>query len=607
MADPWAVQSIEPAQADPWAVQSVQPIAQAAKPKRSLAQDVTGFMANVNRGLGVGDELAAAANAGVNMLRGQPANFSNELAKQRGYENEFMAARPIAGNLARGTGMAATAVVPAGGSANVLANGSRAMNALRGATTAGLTAAGYAAADAGTPQERLRAASEAARNPLVLGLGAAGGAIGPAASRPKAKISDNVVKLRQAGVTLTPGQARGGLAKATEDASTSLPILGTAIQEARAGGVQDFNRAVGNEALGHIGESVPANIAPGHDTVAHVEKRLGEAYDKTAPSGPVALDDAFKASIAERIGEIAQDMTPEGRKRLAGILDNRVTSRVGRVRANPQDAAPAVPGSSAGTIEGIAGPLFSRIQSELGTVKGRFTASQDADQRAIGEALGVMKEELRNAAARQYPEFAKAKSAIDRGYALFKRMQGAAASPGAEAGVFTPAQYGGAVRRGDKSVDKGATARGSALGQDFADAARAVLPNKTPDSGTATRGAIGAIASAPGALIAAGHAGGLPGVAVAAGGYAATLGALKAAAKAYSPEALAAVNRVLDQKISAQQKAQGLAELQRLAANDPGARQIYDAALRLIRTGGMVAAPQPRRLPDGTIELNPVN
>ena len=544
-----------------------------AKPKRSITQDVTGAMAQFNRGLGIGDELAAAGSATVNALQGKGFNYNNELAKQRGFENDFQGAHPKSAALARGTGMAATAVVPAGESANLLAQSPRLVNAAKGAVTAGLSAAGYAAADAGTGRERLKAASDASMNPLVLGLGAAGGAMAPAASKaPKPRISQDVINLRSRGVQLTPGQARGGLAKASEDAATSLPILGTAIQNARTAGLESFSHAVGNEALAPVGLTVPKSVPAGHATVAHVERTLGKLYDEAIPKGHVVADPEMIQAIGDRIGQIAQDLTPASRKRLGEILGQRVTSRFGNGMA-------------------ITGEQFQRIHSELGTSAKRFSASGDADQRAIGEALDVMREELRSAAARQHPEFAAQKTAIDAGYALFKRMQGAAASPGAEGGIFTAAQYGGAVRRGDRSLDKGASARGGALGQDFADSARAVLPNKTPDSGTATRGALVA-AGAAGAKVAGAVLAGNPASAVPTlAGGAAALGALKLGARAYSPEALHAANAALDGRISRQQQAQALQQLKTLALRNPKVGELYrEVAARFARTGGVIGS-----------------
>jgi hypothetical protein len=119
---------------------------------------------------------------------------------------------------------------------------------------------------------------------------------------------------------------------------------------------------------------------------------------------------------------------------------------------------------------------------------------------------------------------------------------------------------------------------------------KAVLPNKTPDSGTATRGAWGMMASAPSAIVAGGLSGGPLGAAGVAGGFGAALGGFKAASRAYTPEAIAAFNAALDQRISAQQQRMALNELMRLARSDPSAMRLYqEAATRLGRAGEAIA------------------
>lgn len=170
------------------------------QPKRSLGQDVTGFMANVNRGLGVGDELAAGMQTAGNLFSGklnvgpkvangqiQPNgqgfdqaivnDFKANMGRQRQTEDSYTAAHPNLASLGKGTGMAATVALPAGNTANLFAQGSRVANAARGAVTAGLQGAAYAAADRGTLAERAGSAAQAARDPVTLGLGATAGAM----------------------------------------------------------------------------------------------------------------------------------------------------------------------------------------------------------------------------------------------------------------------------------------------------------------------------------------------------------------------------------------------------------------------------------------------
>lgn len=148
------------------------------KAKRSAVADVTGFMANINRGLGVGDELAAGANtllkaaqdaSGGRKGPGWGKRFQNELKAQRGIEDEFTAERPHTAALARGFGMAGQAVVPLGASAT---GGNALMQIGRGATAGAM--GGYAGglADRGDLSERVGAANKGA----LVG-GALGGAI----------------------------------------------------------------------------------------------------------------------------------------------------------------------------------------------------------------------------------------------------------------------------------------------------------------------------------------------------------------------------------------------------------------------------------------------
>jgi hypothetical protein len=586
MSDPYAAFSRK-ADADPYAGIAVRAerAPAPAKPKRDA---VMGGTAAFDSGVPFMGEFKAAMVAGVDAAEGKGPfleRYKAERERQMQRRTGFTEDHPIAANALRTYGGATTMAIPAGGAANafraplVVAGRQVApvvANALRGATLASGEAALYGAAtQPGGARERLQAAREASTNPAVLALGAAGGGLStPRAPKPKAKVDPNVAALRAKGVQLTPGQARGGIAKATEDAATSLPILGTAIQEARQGSVETFNRAVANDALAPIGQKVPSNIPAGHQMVAYTEQKLRDAYNATIPKRTVAADPEFRQGFATRISDIAQDMTEAGRARLHEILQQRVA---GRFDEN-------------GGV--LTGEQFQRVNSELDTTRKRFAASQDADQRAIAEGIEAVQDELRSAAARQDPAFAKRKAAIDKGYALFKRQQSAAAAQGAEGGVFTPAQYGGSVRRGDKSLDKGASARGGALGQEFADQARAVLPSKTPDSGTATRGALVA-AGAAGAKVAgavmAGHP--LTAVPTIAGG-AAALGGLKLAARAYAPEAIAAANAALDARITAQGQAQALAQLKAMAQRDPAVAQLYRAvAERLSRSAAVAASP----------------
>ena len=560
----------------------------ASNPKKLTAgQNVVGFMSKVNAAIPLADEIAAGIQTGANALTGkidfgkQPGEAVNALAKdykqsmgkQRSYEAEYDRRAPIAANLATGTGNALTMLVPGGKATQALATAPRAVNMARGAVVAGLTGAAYAATDRGTVGERVAAASRAVRDPLTLAMGAGAGALAPArkSTKPRQRINQDVVNLRAKGIDVTPGQAAGGFLKSVEDAGTSLPIVGPAIQEARLTNLGTLSRAVGNEALKPIGKRVPETVKPGRETVEYVGRTLGNEYDLLNPKGGVKFDDSFGPTVTS-LDDFTATMDEASKRKFQNIVKLRFLDHF-------KDGA-------------MDGRAYQIAQQKLRIEMERFSKSPDPDAQATAEGLKFLKDQLQEAAARQNPSFAARKSAVDRGYAEFKRLEAAtAATNPASDGVFSAGQYGSAIKKGDKSLDKGRYARGQALGTDLAASAGRVLPSSVPDTGTATRGAIVALSSAPAAIASGFAAGGPAGAATAAAGIGATVGGLKLASKAYTPQAIAAFNKALDSRISGQQAKNALRELAELAAKDPKVAPLFrEASARLARSTGAVNA-----------------
>jgi hypothetical protein len=527
-----------------------------------------GAMANFNRGLGIGDELAAGfATAGdvlTGRVRGDKTRefvgnvgnaFARNLAQQRALEDGYAAQRPVTAALARGTGTAVTAAVPAGQTANAFANAPRLANAARGAVVAGTQAAVYGLADRGSASERLSAAGRAAIDPLVLSLGAAGGALGPAARRPARPIDPHIRQLRAEGVELTPGQMRGGVAKSLEDAATSIPIAGDAISAARTRSIEGFNRAAVNRALKPLGTAVPKEVAAGHDAIAYAGDLLSQGYKKALPQGGVRADPGFADDIAKNVSSVIETLRPEGRAQLEKIVQSRVTSRLDQSGK-------------------MSGETYQRVQSELGSEIARFSGATDPDARAIGESLQGISNSLKDAAARQNPRFAAKLKQLDEGWAHLTRAE-TAAKAGGEGGIFTPAQYDRAVRGGDTRVRKRGYARGEALGQDLSSAAKAVLPSKVPDSGTARRllSGGGGLALGGGATLAGGPV-----------GLVTTASSLAGVSAAYSKRAITLFNQALDRKISQEASRTALGRLRALAAEEPKLAALYrEARVRVSR------------------------
>jgi hypothetical protein len=190
--------------------------------------------------------------------------------------------------------------------------------------------------------------------------------------------------LKNAGVKLTPGQQLGGIAKNVEDLGMRAPILGPAISGARQRGNVSLNRAVANDALSDIGETVPANVATGHDSTAFVAERLGKVYDRAADMVPsVAPDAEFNVGLNEidkHVGELPTDVGAQYRT----ILQNRLFSRLGN---GP-----------------VTGAQLRQIQSEIGTIAAERAASGDGAQQALGHMLEGVSDNLKGLLGRANPE-----------------------------------------------------------------------------------------------------------------------------------------------------------------------------------------------------------
>lgn len=309
-----------------------------AKPKRNWQGEVTGFMANVNRGGGILDEMTAgfatagdiargrvnlfgAANAGAALMRGDlnlakgyakgsglSDSFSRNMKGQREVEDSFAADRPNWAATGRGVGIAGTVAVPAGGSANLFNQAVRlpttiagralpaafagravpqvAANAARGAGLAATQAGAYAAVDRGTLAERGEAMGEAMTNPLVLGLGAVGGSLAtPRAGKVQpAPAYPTVAALEQTKKDLYKQANASGFKFADSDVQ-SLAAKVTAEFKARAGSGPAGRRAL------PVADGLRARLEEmsksGNVTLEHLDQLRSDAYNMAiAPGGP---------------------------------------------------------------------------------------------------------------------------------------------------------------------------------------------------------------------------------------------------------------------------------------------------------------------------------
>lgn len=321
----------------------------------------------------------------------------------------------------------------------------------------------------------------------VLAGGATGGAlpaIGSGLARiisPNASKNANLQLLRKEGVNPTIGQALGGVANKVEERLQSVPLMGDMISRARSGANDQFEAAAFNRALKPIGQKLPAGIS-GRDAVVHTENALRDKYDDVLQKiGAIKPDEGFTGKLDSLQGMVKASLWPKPTQQKFNALLKEVKDSLDDNGVMTSDA-------------------YKTLESSLGADYRKLTASTDTWDGKLAPAVKQMQEELRDMLRRQAGTHADDLKAANAGWANFKRVQNAAAKVGAEDGNFTPAQFANAVRAMDKSKDKAAFARGSALGQDLGDAGKSVLGSKVPNSGTPERMFLGGGALASGTI-----------------------------------------------------------------------------------------------------------
>lgn len=306
-------------------------------------------------------------------------------------------------------------------------------------------------------------------------IGAVGGLLVPAVANaagrvisPNAASNASLKTLQEAGVTPTVGQTLGGAFNRAEEKLTSIPIVGDMIRSARNKADTQFQAAAYNKALSPLGETLPAGMT-GREALNHTESTLSNAYDK----------------VLNKIGAITPDTQfNTGVNRVKSMVDNLVMPKSEKMKFSSalSDLQQSIDKNGV-----ITSDAYKALESSLGSDAQKLYSSQNIYDSKMAPAVKQLQQELKDMLGRQAGSAADELKNINTGYANFKRVQKAAGSIGAESGEFSPAQYQSAIKAADKSKDKGAFARGDALGQDLGDAGKAILGNKVPNSGTVDR------------------------------------------------------------------------------------------------------------------------
>jgi hypothetical protein len=451
---------------------------------------VGSFVANaVNAGtFGTLPKLGAGVSALASKIEGNPQAIGDIYGQDLAANNATLAnstnEHPIAalgGNVAGFiAGDAALGAIP-----GVAALAGRIPGAVRPLAGDALYGAAYGAGSSDNLADVPRAALGGAA------LGAAGGVLGRGIVRSAAAVASPVAnaavrRLTDAGVTLTPGQilgAGGGVVgravKGIEDRAAGFPIVGDVINNARRGGVEDFNRAAIDDALVPIGGKA---TDVGHAGIADARQQVSDAYSDAIGKMSATPDAQFTADL-RAVGKKVDTLSQAHRDQFHSIVDT--------------DLQPYLNGKSTlagGDLQAIKQGLDTRISN----LRGQGSSPQDRD---LADRLADVRDSVLDLAGRSDPSAAADFQNANRAYSMLSRVEGAGAK--AKDGVFTPQMFRTSVTKRGYGTTTANVAAGSAPMQQLATDASTILPSSVPDSGTAGRAALGILGArlAPGAAL----------------------------------------------------------------------------------------------------------
>ena len=286
-------------------------------------------------------------------------------------------------------------------------------------------------------------------------------------------VNADVKKLLDAGVKLTPGQMAteklANVPRRVEEAAKSVPVTGSFIRNAEREAIDSFNLATANKALSPIGVAIPPGTA-GRDIVAMGQSALSHAYDQIVPNLSLSMDPPLSSDIISAASKFKAMMREDDARQFDNYVKQAVYDRF-------MNAAHGV----------VTGDLTKQMQSELGKFVRDYRGSQDGSQKQLANGVEAIDDAIRDAITRQNPNYAQRLQDIDTAYAMFVRVENAAARRVGSDGRFMPADLLQAIKSEEKSVRKRAFARGDSLMQGWGETANRVIANRLPDSGTTER------------------------------------------------------------------------------------------------------------------------
>jgi|GEM_PF-2191565 len=309
--------------------------------------------------------------------------------------------------------------------------------------------------------------------------GGVGAAIGKGAQMVmNPKVSEKMQMLQDMGMKyFTPGQLAGQIPfigksiQKAEDALTSTPFLGSIIEHGKQAATNDFNRAVGNQVLKPLGETLPKDVAAGQDMINHIYSKIEGAYKTIEPKINFGnyVDPKTKTSTITRMYDASTDAT----KNLVPEAANAVDETLKRTFFGPLLSKYSLDGKQ-----------FRTAEMSLGEMAKTYISSADPIVRSQGFALRNFQESLRHELTRQNPQVGNELRAAHEAFKNYLRVEKAASLRGANEGVFSANQMRSAA---ESMAGRRATARGTGMSVPETQAAVSVMGKGMPDSGTASR------------------------------------------------------------------------------------------------------------------------
>jgi len=313
-----------------------------------------------------------------------------------------------------------------------------------------------------------------------MGAGTAGGALFGKATQLglSPQVSEKLQMLKDMGMNkFTPGQLMSQLPfvgksiQNLESNLTSLPFTGSMVAYGQRVAAEDFNKAMANQVLKPLGESVPKDVKAGNELLTHVNDKISNAYKgiENKIDFKVLTDPKTNSNTITRLNNVvdtsSRDLVPEAATMVSEIVKRSFYE-------------PLIKNY------GLSGAQFRTAEKSLGAQANSLIQSGDPIKRDAGFAIRNFQDALRNELTLQNPQVGRELMNIHDAFKKYLRIERAAAYRGADEGVFGPAQFRSAV---ESMAGRKGTATGQGLFVPESQAATDVLGKTVPDSGTAGR------------------------------------------------------------------------------------------------------------------------